>query len=1094
MQLHAWRREFGHISWPATRLLVAVLLAWFAMTLSTDRAAAADESSSAAIGLFSDAAGFQNNQAYGLAIEEWQNFLRKHPGDPLATKARHYLGVCLLQQKKPDLAGAIGAFEQVIGADGDFELIEETYLNLGACQYSLAEQQQAAAQTKRYQQAAKTFGALVTKYPKSKHAPQAFYFLGESLYRTDKFAAAVAAYESLLKQHPDSSFGRDASYALGTTYEELGQFKKACETYDQFMKRWAADELADEVRLRRAESLLQLGDLAAAAKEFGELVKTGRGVSGNGDLTDYALSRQALATFRQQQFASAGKLYANLAEQFPQSPYASAAAINAARAFYRAKDNEQAEPWLKRVIGAPNHDAAAEAAHWLCRIYLDGKQSAAAAKLATAALAKNSTSPFLVDLQLDLADARYEDPAQRQQAYQSYVAFARDHADHSQAAQALYNAAFAALELKHLAPAVEHGRQFLAKYPQHTLTAEVQEVVAEGSIQSQQYAEAEKMLGQMLATYPNHAQRSYWTVRLGLALSLQKKDQAALALLSKAADSLGDKQLVAEAFYLQGIAHHRLGDLAKAAGVFSTAVKADPRWTQADETLLRLASVEIELKKYPQAQASLQALLKEFPQSKLLDRAHYRLAQSFYQMGQFADATRNYDLILSQWPETPLLAQAIHGKGWSELKLGQYAAAAKSFSRFLTDYSDHTLASSVRRARATCRQQTGDFAGGSEDIGIYLKGKLDRADRSDAFYLRGLCEIGLEDHAAAIATLTSILSEDKGFAAADKVLYELGWAYQASGDADKSVASFRQLLAEHAKSPLAAEGHFHVGESHYAAEQFKQAEQHFEQARKASAAGELKQKATYKLAWARFRDNRFSPALAAFDDLIASGAKGPLSSDAVLMRAECLFHLKEYAEAMNGYRLALKTKVDRPEAVALATLHAGQAAGHVKNWDESIRLLAGLLKQSPDTSLADEATYELGWAYQQKNRPDDALRLYEKVTAENRAALGAQARFMMGEVEFGRKKFDVASRHFQRVAFGYGAENAPSDVKPWQAKAAYEAARCSEVQINEAPDGQKRRELVDEAQKFYRQVVTNHADSPLAEQARTRFAALAKLK
>src|SRR5262245_36090804 len=61
-------------------------------------------SSEAAVRQYSDAAALYNRMVYDLAADEWGKFLEKFPNDPLAPKARHYLGICLLEQKKYDQA------------------------------------------------------------------------------------------------------------------------------------------------------------------------------------------------------------------------------------------------------------------------------------------------------------------------------------------------------------------------------------------------------------------------------------------------------------------------------------------------------------------------------------------------------------------------------------------------------------------------------------------------------------------------------------------------------------------------------------------------------------------------------------------------------------------------------------------------------------------------------------------------------------------------------------------------------------------------------------------------------------------------------
>src|SRR5262245_53681935 len=77
------------------------------------------QSSEAAAQQYKDAANFQNNGAFDLAVEEWQKFLKNYSQDPLAAKAQHYLGVCQLQLKQWEPAAA--SFEKVLKDFPKFE-------------------------------------------------------------------------------------------------------------------------------------------------------------------------------------------------------------------------------------------------------------------------------------------------------------------------------------------------------------------------------------------------------------------------------------------------------------------------------------------------------------------------------------------------------------------------------------------------------------------------------------------------------------------------------------------------------------------------------------------------------------------------------------------------------------------------------------------------------------------------------------------------------------------------------------------------------------------------------------------------------------
>ena len=70
----------------------------------------------------------------------------------------------------------------------------------------------------------------------------------------------------------------------------------------------------------------------------------------------------------------------------------------------------------------------------------------------------------------------------------------------------------------------------------------------------------------------------------------------------------------------------------------------------------------------------------------------------------------------------------------------------------------------------------------------------------------------------------------------------------------------------------------------------------------------------------------------------------------------------------------------------------------------------------------------------------------------------------------------------------------PEAVKNWQGSAGYEAGRCAEVQIQNARDPQQKAKLLQDAKTYYTFVAEKHATHKLANQAKERLAALAKVK
>lgn len=1033
-------------------------------------------SSPEALALYADAASFQNNGAFDLAVEEWAKFVDKFPKDPLAAKAQHYLGVCLLQLKQYDKAAA--AFAAVVKNHPKFELLEDASFNLALSHYSQA----SAANPKPYAEALQSLTAHLEKHPKSKFADQALFFQAESRYHQGQKKEAAAAYEQVVKGYPESSVRADAAYAWGVTLEELGQFPAAGQAYDVFLKDFGENALATEVRMRKAETVLQAGQFADAEKQFDAVAK----VAGFAQ-ADHAGLRRAFCLVKLDKFPEAAAAYASVAERFPQSSAVREAELSAGRWYYRADKLDQASPWLVKALDAQGPEAP-EAAHWLARIALREAKAADALALTDRVLPKADKSSFLVPLQMDRADALYEIPDKRPDSLAAYRQVAEQHGDHELAPQALYNVAFGELELRQYDAAIKDAQAFLDKYKEHRLIPDIEYVRAESLLLTNKLEDAEKSYQALVAKNAAHRDAGLWRVRGALAQFLAKKYDAVVATLAKT-DGLQPAELLAEAQYLVGASHYYGDKFAEAVQALDAATKTAPQWRQADETLLLLSRAQVKQNQADAAKATVRKLLAEFPASKLLDQAHYRLGEYAYAADDFAGAIASYDVVIGKFPESTFAPYALYGKGWSLARTKQYPQAVEAFTLLLDKNPQHALAVDARYGRGLARRQALDVKGAIADLDAFLASNPALDAKSNARYERGLAQVAAQDFAGAAVSFDTLLKENEKYADADKVRYELAWAYKSQEKNDEAVAQFRTLTMAYPTSPLAGEAHFHVGEGLYEQKKFDEAVKEYAAARQKSPPGEMAEKSLYKLGWSHFQLKQFQPALEQFTGQLEAYPQGVLAADTKFMKAECLFKLAQHADALPAFQEVATVEGLNDTLRSLGLLHGGQAAGQVKQWKDSVALLDQLLEKYPKSSYAPEAQYERGWAKQNLNQTEEALQDYEAASTA-RDHVGARARFMIGEIRFDQKKHDEALKDFQRVMFGFGGEKATAEVKTWQAKSGFEAARCWEVQIPSAPDAAKRAQALTNARKFYAYVVEKHAADPLAADAKKRLDAL----
>lgn len=89
-----------------------------------------------------------------------------------------------------------------------------------------------------YANAEQAFSAYVTNYPDNAKAPEARYWLGETLFVREAYTDAAAAYIGAIRGWPQSSWAPDATLKLARSMVALKKTAEACRTLDELSKRY----------------------------------------------------------------------------------------------------------------------------------------------------------------------------------------------------------------------------------------------------------------------------------------------------------------------------------------------------------------------------------------------------------------------------------------------------------------------------------------------------------------------------------------------------------------------------------------------------------------------------------------------------------------------------------------------------------------------------------------------------------------------------------------------------------------------------------------------------------------------------------------
>lgn len=1036
---------------PFAVALLGLTLAGTAQVPAVAEEAAATRDYNAAVRL-------HNVGSYDLAAEAWEEFLGKHPNDARAGVAQHYLGVCYYQQEEYDAAA--DAFRRAAGDESqtDAQIREQASLYLGIALYESARR---SDDSKAYTAAGDVFARFLEEHPQSKLLPQALFYRAECLYMSGEKDAAADAYRQFLRDYPQHVLVPEVLFALGVCEEERGNPGEAEKLYARFLADHADHPLRSDVLSRQGEVLFAAEKYEEAAQRFAEVAGEAGDTAAEG-----ARIRQADCLVQLRQYEQAASIYAQVAARG--GDMATEAALATGRCLYLAGKIEEALGMLNRA----RSDAAlqAEAAHWIARCQLKQNKPAEALKTTDAALRASPDDHWAALLAMDRADALYADTQRRADAIAVYVEVASKYPKDSIAPEALYAAAYAALELGRYEEARRHAATFRKQYAGSDLLPDVLHIEAESLLLEKQYDQSAERYRQLLAEHKEHPDATLWQTRLATALSLSGKHQEVLSLLSPVTENVKNPARRAEMQLLVGAAQLALGHLQEAVGALEAALATDPRGDSADRALVLLATAQHRQGETATARSTLERLIADFPDSPLLDRAHFRLGEYAHAERDSEAAEAAYRRVLFDFPQSPLVPEVMYELGRLLLNTDRPAEAETILTQLLEKDGGGDYAARAHLARGLARQQLKKHDAANTDLQAALEADLPDQEKADARYALALVQIDQGEYDAAVNTLKQLLSDSPDYSGRDSALYQLAWALKLSGEEDQATERFAQLAEDYPDSSHAVEAHYHLGEVRYKAGEFNKAAVEYYTAMKAAKDPELGEKATHRLGWAYFKSNQYENARQTFAYQRRTYPQGPLATDAAFMEAESAFKQEKYAEALAIYQEL--QPLDSEDFEILRLLHAGQAAAQLAQWGEAIKLLQRCAEQFPDAPELPEALYEQGYAWQNQGDAERAMSLYNRVIAESDGETAARAQFMIGELHFSQKQYDEAVKSFFKVAYGY-------PFPQWQADATFEAARCFELLGRPS-----------QAVKMYQELVEKFPESDKVNDAKAKLAAL----
>ncbi|WP_244545684.1 tetratricopeptide repeat protein [Fodinibius roseus] len=414
--------------------------------------------------LFWSADAYYNMEEFGPAANQFSQFIQQYPGHELVGPASYSLGwsyfkmgnfeqaigpfrTFLQEYEAPETAlypydtdtrlrigdayyalgnysEAIATYKQVVGAEpgGDYALFqignshyrsERTYDAVTTLRRflrtypdsRLSEQAQyniayIYLNTGNYSQAVEEFQTVINKYPGTSWAARAQYNIGDTYYNAGDYDKAIEAYKEVMEKYPESDYIIEAANGIEYAQLSAGNTDASSSVLEDFLEENPQTSMADRLRFRKGDKLMQSGDYEGAIEEFQQYIR----ITNNQDLLPDAHFNLADAYEQTDQLDQAVSTYQTIVEEYPDSERAGPALAALGRIAYGRGNYQQSHSYFEQLLDqggnryrleayigmgdaqiAMGNTSAAEE-HYRSALQIDGDYAAANVGLAKVAL------------------------------------------------------------------------------------------------------------------------------------------------------------------------------------------------------------------------------------------------------------------------------------------------------------------------------------------------------------------------------------------------------------------------------------------------------------------------------------------------------------------------------------------------------------------------------------------------------------------------------------------------------------------------------------------------------------------------------------
>jgi len=523
----------------------------------------------------------------------------------------------------------------------------------------------------------------------------------------------------------------------------------------------------------------------------------------------------------------------------------------------------------------------------------------------------------------------YEEAAKR------FLKLLNDFSDSDLALQARHKLGKSYFQANNYTDTIKVYREFLEKYTEYKgkETEEVYYLLGQAYFRSGKYKEAEEVFNNLLFFFPGFELAFEVKYYNSLSLFRENKYEEAIVQL---------KDLISEA---------EIGDNRK------------------EEAQYLLARCLLNLQEYSEAIENLESLKQLEAEDSLLEKASFDLALAYSRQGEKEKAILEFQEFVEKYPQSELINSAHFELGKDLYDLKKYKLALAELEKTSTDEALYLIGKSSKELG----DQEGEIAAFEE-----LREKYPRSNFSQEAYFRlGNYYYNQNRYKEAIEEFDKIIQFFPQSPLLSESCYWMGWSYFKLTDYKKAGEYFNQVEEDEENFDLGQRARFMTAESWYNLKDYQMAREAYKKFIEIYPKGDFSANAQYAIAWTYLENKDYEASVEEFKKLISIYPDSKFAEEAQFRVGKNYFLLenKNVAKAELGKFINSYSKSSfRAEAIYLLS----QIYLQEEDWMDSIINLEGLVREYPDSPYLSEALYGLCFSYFKKDEYEKAIEAGER--------------------------------------------------------------------------------------------------------------------